>query len=254
MISLQNALPLLIFLVVCFLAFYFIETLILFALNWFMRKHWQLVVDKLLRAVVYHRIMVRMAACGSIALIVVLLFIFTPLADLLVAGTSALRLLALILAATMAVIYLMSRHTLSDIVIERRIHLYIFIILSLASFTGIMTLARQGYSSYEAAINQAFVSPIVENIEQKYENKLQNGLLDYFHSQIKKGGCPYFDYASKGGTTGVTQFIFLKDDPALATEKTQTRPGNQPLAGRRCEHNTTFLLTPDGKWYEVLEQ
>jgi len=253
MISFQDAIPLLVFLIVSFLAFYFIETVILFVLNWFLRKHWKVVVDSLLRTIVHHRILMRTAALGSIALIIILLFIFTPLADLLVDGTGVLRFLALILVTTMLIIYYIGSRSLSKVVIERRIHLYIFIILSLLSFMGIMSAAHGGYTVYEDAINRAFVKPIVENIEEEYEKRLEDRLLAVFQDQVKKGECEYYDYATKTGT-GLTQFVFVKQDSGLADEDPEIIPKGEPLRGKNCVHETKFILTPEGKWYQVLEQ
>lgn len=253
MISFQDALPLLVFLIVSFLAFYFVETVILFVLNWFLRKHWKFVVDRLLRAIVRYRNMMRIAAFGSIALIIILLFIFTPLADLLVDGTGALRFLALILVTTMLIIYYIGSRTLSKVVIERRIHLYVFTILSLLSFTGIMTAAHGGYTVYEDAINQAFVEPIVETIEEEYEKRLEDRLLEIFRDEVRKGGCEYYDYADKTGT-GLTQFVFIEQDPGLADENPEIIPKGEPLRGKNCVHETKFILTPEGKWYQVIEQ
>jgi hypothetical protein len=54
MISFEHALPLLIFLVVSFLAFYFVETVILLALNFLIRRYWKFVVDSLLHTIVRH--------------------------------------------------------------------------------------------------------------------------------------------------------------------------------------------------------
>ena len=253
MISFQAALPLLVFLLICFLAFYFVETVILLILNWLLHKYWVTVVDKLLRTIVHHRILMRMVAFGSIALIILLLFIFTPLADLLVSGMEAFRLLAMVLVVTMILIYWIGSRSLNNVVIERRIHLYVFIVLSLLSFTGVMAMAQKGYTVYAETINQAFVKPIVENIEQKYEKETEDKLLSYFRNQVKSGQCENFDYASKTGT-GITQFLFIKEDPALADPNPVVRPEGAPLAGKNCVHETTFLLTPEGKWYEVLER
>ncbi|MBN2306420.1 hypothetical protein JXD20_00365 [Candidatus Peregrinibacteria bacterium] len=253
MISLQHALPLLIFLVVSFLAFYFVETIILFILNFLIHRHWKFVVDKLLRTIVRHRVLMRTLSLGSIAVIIILLFRYSALADLLVAGTEALRLLALILLVTMVIIYLIGSRSLTKVVIERRIHLYIFTILSLLSFAGIMTMAQSGYAAYEEAVKKTLMEPIVENIEAEYEKRIENQLIEIFTQQVKEGGCAYYDYADSTGV-GLTHFVLVKEDPSLAKENPEIRVSGQPLAGNRCVHETTFLLTPEGKWYEVLMQ
>ncbi|MFH0838045.1 MAG: hypothetical protein V1880_02160 [Patescibacteria group bacterium] len=253
MITIEQALPLLVFLIVAFLAFYFIETIILFTLNHLIRRYWMFVVDRLLRTIVHYRNMMRIAAFGVIALITVLLFIYTPLADLLVAGMSVLRFLALILFTTMLSIYYIGSKSMKEVVIAKRIHLFIFIILSLLAFTGIMSAAQNGYAMYEEAINRAFVEPVISNIEDKYEKRLEDRLLAIFREDVKNGKCEYYDYANKTGS-GLTQFVFIKQDPALAEKNPEIRPKGEPLAGKNCVHETKFLLTPEGKWYEVLEQ
>lgn len=255
MISLQDALPLFVFLVVSFLAFYFVETIILLGLNHFIRRRWKFVIDTLLRVVAHHRNMLRIASFGVISLIIVLLFIFTSLADLLVAGVgpSILRFLALILVVTMLLIYYIGSKNLNEVIIAKRIHLFIFIILSLFAFTGIMSAARDGYEIYEEAINQAFVRPIVTDIEEQYEKRMVDRLLDIFREEVKEGGCEYYDYANEKGAD-ITQFMLIREDKTLAEENPEIRAKGAALAGKKCVHKTQFLLTPDGKWYEVVEQ
>lgn len=253
MISFQATLPLLIFFVVTFLAFYFVETVLLLALNFCVHKYAIFVVDKLLWAIAGYRTLMRIAAFGVISLIIVVLFHWTSLADLLVAGTGVLRFLALILVTTMLIIYYIGSRSLSEILIVKRIHLFIYIILSLFAFTGIMSVARDGYVIYQDAINQAFVAPIVENIEYQYHEKLEDRLLNVFRQKVRRGECEYYDFADKQGA-GVTQFIYIKTDQTLAEENPEIRAKGLPLAGRSCVLQTKFLLTPEGKWYEVLEQ
>jgi hypothetical protein len=253
MISIEYALPLFIFLVVSFLAFYFLETIMLLVLNHYIHKHLDFVVDTLLRTVVRHRAMVRITAFGTVALVLILLFYFAGFADLLIGDAGVLRLLAVILIVAMLMIYHIGSQSLGDIVIVRRIHLFVFVLLSLVTFTGVMKAAQNGYGVYQEVISQAFVKPIVEGIEQEYSKELEDRLLGYFRSQIKDGKCEGYDYATKTGT-GITQFVFIKQDPGLAEEKPEIRPKGEPLAGKRCVHETQFLLTPEGKWYEVLEQ
>ncbi len=227
----------------------------LFTLNFYIRKYWVFVVDTLLRAVVRHRTMMRIASFAVIALIVIFLFMFTSLADLLIAGVRGgiLRFLALVLGTTMLIIYYIGSQSLKEVVIAKRIHLFVFIILSLFTFTGVMTVAQNGYATYEEAINIAFVTPLVTNIEGDYERRIEDRLLEIFREDVKKGGCDYFDYADKTGA-GLTQFVFIERDPAFVELDAETRAVGEPLAGRSCIHETKFLLTPEGKWYQVLEQ
>jgi hypothetical protein len=116
-----------------------------------------------------------------------------------------------------------------------------------------MALASQSYETYEEAINQAFVEPIVEEIEQEYEKKLEDRLLGVFEQQVESGACEYYDYSEKTGT-GLTQFVFIKEDPSLAEEDPDIIPAGEPLRGQNCTLETKFILTPEGKWYQVLEQ
>lgn len=210
------------------------------------------VIDKVLYTVVHHRSLVRMAAFGSIALIIILLFLFTPLADLLASGSQVFRLLAVVLILSMAVIYWMGSSSLTEVAIERKIHLYVFIIFSLLAFTGVMTIAQKSYAAYQATVDAALVKPIVTTIEQNYEKKVEDSLFTIFRKQVKEGKCEYMDYATKKGS-GLTQFVYLKDDPALADKKPSFSSKAGALRGQNCVHQTKFLLTPEGKWYEVIE-
>ena len=105
MISFEHALPLIIFLVVSFLAFYFVETIILLILNHTIRRYWKFVVDRLLRTIVRHRFLMRTLSFGSVAVIIFLLVRYTALADILISGGGVLRLLVLILLFSILIIY-----------------------------------------------------------------------------------------------------------------------------------------------------
>lgn len=253
MISIDNALPLLIIVVVSFLSFYFIETVILFFLNRFIRKHWEIVVDTLMRAIVRRKNMVKITVFSSLALVVTLLVLFTPIVEILIGGEQVLRLLAMTLLTTMLAVYWIGSRTIGTVVIEQRIHLYIYIVLSLISFSAIMWIAQTKYTLYEIAINEAFVQPIVENIEEEYEQKLEERMLRIFRSMVNHDDCEYIDYAEMNGE-GLTQFIFVRKEPMLAEENPVIRPQGAPLEGKKCVLETNFLLTPEGKWYQVLEQ
>jgi len=255
MIEIEQALPLFVFIVVSFLAFYFIETILLLALNFYIKKYWKFVVDTLLRTIVRHRTMVRIVVFATLSTIIILLFLFTPLADSLVAGaaTGVFRFLAIILVTTMLMIYYIGSKSMKDVVIAKRIHLFVFSVFSLLAFTGIMSAAQGSYEVYEDIVNQVVVEPIVDEIEGDYEKRLEDRLLDIFHEKIKNEECEYYDYAELSGS-GITHFVFMKDDPALAEKDPEIRVKGTPLAGKQCVHETKFLLTPDGKWYEVLVQ
>lgn len=255
MISIELLLPLFIFIVVSFLAFYFVETILLFTLNFYIKKHWQFIVDRLLRTIVHHRTMVRIVVFAIISAIVILLFMFTSLADSLVvsAGAGIFRFLAIILIITMLMIYYVGSQSMKEVVIARRIHLFVFIVFSLFAFTGIMSVARGSYEVYEDMVNKAVVKPIVTEIEKGYEERIETRLLGIFKEEVKEGDCSYNDYAEKT-SGGITHFVFVKEDPSLAEESPKIRPKGEPLAGKECIHETKFLLTPEGKWYEVIEQ
>lgn len=253
MISFQDALPLLIIIIVSFLSFYFVETVMLFLLNRLIRRHWEVVVDRLLRVIVRHRTLVRILAVGSVALVAALLITITPIAEVLLSKNNALRILALILLLTVGVIYWISSRNLGTVVIERRLHLYFYTIISMVIFSAVMVAAQGKYALYETAVQEALVQPIVSNIEEEYEQKTEGRLLRLFRGMVRNDECEYFDYATKQGS-GITQFVFVRAEPVLAEEDPEIRPSGDPLAGKNCILETKFLLTPEGKWYQVLEQ
>jgi hypothetical protein len=256
MINPSDYVPLILFLVIFFMAFSFLETVVLFLTNAIIRRNWRVVVDKLLKAIVHHRTLVRVAAVGSLALVFGLITTFTPLLDILAGGSQILQLLGAILVVGMVLVYLFSKKP-DKIVIEKRIHLYIFVLFSIFSYTGIMVVAAEGYAAYEASVKESLVTPVVQSIEKDYESRVEDRLMEVVRDMVKDGECPYYDYADQKDVRGITQFIFMRDDPALRTGDISPRdirqPG-EPLAGKRCVHETVFTLTPEGKWYEVLEQ
>ena len=253
MISLENALPLLIILLVSFLSFYFIETVVLFLLNRLIHRHWEVVVDRLIRLIVRRRSLVRILAVGSIALVIAFLIVVTPIVEVLLSDSLTLRLLTLILLITMGIIYWIGSRSMGSVVIEKRLHLYVFTIISLVIFSAVMVSAQARYAHYETAVNAAFVQPIVENIEEDYEQKTEDRLLRLFRGMVRNDECEYYDFANKQGS-GLTQFVFVRDEPVLADENPEIRPKGEPLAGKNCVLETKFLLTPEGRWYQVLEQ
>jgi len=116
-----------------------------------------------------------------------------------------------------------------------------------------MMVAQKGYAAFEETINQSFLKPIVQGIEQRYEKRLEDRLLNNFRDQVKRGDCPYYDYSTKTGA-GLTQFAFVTDDLNLAYPANEGQLQGDALAGKNCVLQTKFLLTPEGRWYQVVEQ
>jgi hypothetical protein len=256
MISFLNVIPLLLLFIVFFMAFSFVETVILLAIKHYLREYWVAFVDKFMKSIIFHGRLVRLLAVGSLALLLSLMVLFTPLFDILVGGKDAIRILGGVLIVEMVVIFLVSNREVAETKIERQIHLYVFTFFSITAYTVIMLMANKSYAGYQETVNQGFVYPIIHSIEANYETRVEDRLIEVMREQIKEGECQEIDYAKIPLEPGLIQFAHVRNDVALAESgyvKGEPVEEGQPLRGEVCTHETKFLLTPDGKWYEVLQ-
>lgn len=254
--NLSESVPLLLFLIIVFMAFSFIETIIIFSIKYYMRTHWVFFVDKLMKQVTFNKTLVRVLAMGSLAVLVVFMVLFTPLFDILVGGDDIIQLMGLILILEMFIVYLAASREVAEVTIEKRIHLYVFTFFSITAYTAIMMMANRGYANYEKSLNNTFYYPIVHSIERGYEERVEDRLIEIMREDIKEGGCEYMDYATPEND-GVVVFSYIKNDKGLVEAGyIQGEPAepNAPLRGVICTHETKFMITPDGKWFQVLEQ
>ncbi len=257
MTYLLDIIPLLLLFVIFFMAFSFIETVIMLAIKYYIKKYWVVFVDKLMRGIIFHKNMIRIMAVGSLALLASILILLTPLFDIFVGDENVIKFLGYILIVEMILIYFFANREVSETVIEKRIHLYAFSFFSIIAFTAIMLMANQSYADYEKSINKSFVYPIIRHIEKDYEQRVEDRLMLVIRDQIKDGECELVDYATNEAEPGLIQFAYVRDDLPLAEKGYVTGIAAQKgelLNGMLCTHETKFMFTPDGKWYQVLQQ
>lgn len=256
MFNLAETVPLLLFLVIVFMAFSFIETIIILAIKYYLRTHWVFFVDRVMKHVTFHPGVMRIAAAASLAILVGAMVLLTPLFDILVGGDDVLRLMGLILALEMIIVYLVANREISEVTIEKKIHLYVFIFFSITAYTVIMMMAEQGYKNYENKINSSFIYPIIRSIERGYEDRIEDRLIAIMREDVKSEECTFVDYREPQ-FEGVVQFAYIKDDVALVEAgyvPGEPAPKTEPLRGIVCTHETKLMITPDGKWFQVMEQ
>jgi hypothetical protein len=251
-----DVLPLLLLFVIFFMAFSFVETVILLAIKYYLRKYWVIFVDNLMRGVTFHRNLMRLLAIGSLALLLAFLVLFTPIFDILVGSDEVIKILAIALIVEMILIYLFSNREIAETVIEKRIHLYTFTLFSLIAYTSIMMMANQSYADYRQAVNKNLVYPVVQTIERSYEQRMEDRIMNAMHEKIKAGECEPVDYGLREIGPGVIQFAHIRDDLSLlglGVVDGLPAPEDALPRGTLCVQETHFLFTPDGKWYQVIE-
>lgn len=252
-----DVLPLLLLFVIFFMAFSFIETVILLAIKHYLRKYWVLFVDKLMRGVTFHKNLVRIAAVSSLVLLTCFMVLFTPLFDILIGGNDVIQFLGIILLIEMILIYIFSNREAAETTIEKRIHLYTFTLFSIIAYTSIMMMANQSYADFEHSVNRSLVYPVVRTIERNYEQQVEDRLMTVIREKVKDGECAFADYGDLEATPGIVQFAYVRDDLGLVESgyaEGEPIAEGQALRGLLCVHETKFMLTPEGKWYQVLEQ
>ena len=245
--------PQLLFFFFFFLAFSVMELILVFILNRLMRKYWEFVVDRVMRLKVHYGNAIRNTAVISIVLLVALLCAYTPIIRVLAQAYPSLQSFAIAMVFTMVLIYFATARKMAKLVLEKRIHQYLYFVVSLILYVFFVIFANESYVAYRQYINTQLVSPTIENVRAGLDERKKEDLLNKFREEARAGKCLPIDYSKVKGT-GVKQFLFMAQDAEFAVSGSMVVPqGVAALKGRSCtDGENTFLLTDEGRWYWVI--
>ncbi|MFH1012487.1 MAG: hypothetical protein V1760_01945 [Candidatus Peregrinibacteria bacterium] len=248
--------PSICFFIAFFLGFLLVETLIILMLNRLMFHYWGFTVNVLMKSQQLYGKKIRMLTLAAVIILIALLLKFTALLSILRIATLEIKILAAETLLAMTLIYLTTTRQLPKLEVEKAIHKYLYIYLSVIVFTLTIIAADKSYADYKDFIN-ANVTATVGNVEKKLEQKKKDALLTEFRAQIYNGQCQEVNYIDEvRSAVGIKHFIFVATHPDLkraATDFEDDPSAEKYFRGRACTNGIeTFLLTEHGRWYWVI--
>jgi hypothetical protein len=248
----ENLVPLFAFFTAFFIAFSLLELMIIWILNKLEKKYWVFVIDRLIRAKVHYGKAIGLAAAAGMALVIFIILLATPFFGIFSAATPIIKNFSLILLLVMIVIYFTTTRKMSRMALEKRVHGYIYFMVSLVMYAFIIIMADQSYNSYKSYMNTTFTEPVVSNVESALDKNEEERLHQQFRDYYLSGKCEDIDYTSmKGG--GLINFVFVAEDADLAQNAPLPDGSALVLKGKKCtDGENTFLLTEQGRWYWVI--
>jgi hypothetical protein len=169
------------------------------------------------------------------------------------AATPIVKNFSLILLFVMILIYFTTTRKMTRMALEKKVHGYIYFMISLVLYAFIIIMADQSYNSYKIYMNTTFTEPVVSNVESALDKNEEERLHQQFRDYYLSGKCEDIDYTSLKGE-GLLNFVFVTEDLDLA-QNTTPLPEDAPpaLKGKKCtDGENTFLLTEQGRWYWVI--
>lgn len=236
-----------------FVAFSLVELLLIFVLNRLSRKYWEFVIDHIIRVKVHYGRVFEVAAIFGIVALLILVYFRTPFFTVIQSTTPVLKVFAVLQLLIMVLIYFTTTRKFTHLALERKVHQYMYFVVSLILFVFIIILADDSYTAYRKFINTQFVTPAVENIQTQIDEQKKESLLKKFSGDLAAGKCSSFDYTQQKGP-GLTHFVFVAFDPALAEPSAAPLGQGMPsLKGKVCTDGVdSFLITEQGQWYWVI--
>lgn len=255
---LQNELiPPLIFFVVFSILFSLIELIFALILNRIERKHWEFMIDVVIRTKVHHSLAVRVIIFLFLGVSIGALVLFTSLADIFVSFSKELKLFALLLPFLMLLIYRVNVRKSARLNIEKKIYGFLFFIISLIFYIAILITAQRSYGLYADYLNEKFIHPTVQKVESVMENREDSQLLKKFRLQYQEGGCNQVDYTKEEKEKLLKNLLLIASEPELAFGDKTINVDNpeESLRGMACsDGERTYLLVENGNWYWVSEE
>ena len=253
----NEILPPLIFFAIFSIVFSLLELIVIFFLNRLGRRHWEFMIDVVIRSKVHHGKLIKGIVLIIIAILVAWILLLTPLMEVVMSATQELKLLALLLALVMFLIYSINIRKAVRLDIEKKIYKTIFLIISLILYTFILILANKSYGRYVQYVSTQFVEPTVKGIETVIAEQEEKQLLEKFRQSYLNDECVTIDYTQIKEDRKVRNFVFIKSEPELAYGESYI-DREEPttfLKGKACsDEENTFLLTEQGDWYWVIDE
>ncbi|MBU1682349.1 hypothetical protein KJ742_00220 [Patescibacteria group bacterium] len=211
-------------------------------------------IDKLIRLKVHHGRAIELLAAAGILIVLGIVYFATPFFEILGAATPTMKILIICLLAVMLLIYITTTRKVTRMVLEKKVHRYIYFILSIIFFVFIVIMADQSFNSYQNYINTQFVDPTIKNIQFELDEREEKRLLTLFREDYLEGRCEQVDYSEKE-EAGLTHFVYITTDIEFATMKTLEQSMGAPTIGYECTDGiNSFILTDEGKWYWVIAE
>jgi hypothetical protein len=252
----NSVIPSAVFFFAFFVAFSILELLIIFILNKLERQHWEFVIDTLIRAKVHHGRAIKIVALLGIFLVLALILLLTPFVDVVRAATQEFKTFIAILLTVMLVIYYTTTRKVTKMALEKRVHGYIYFLISCVVFTFVVIMADQSYNTYKNYMNSQLIEPAAQKISAEIDEQEAEKALSGFREDYLAGRCEAIDYKEEK-PTAFTHFVYARTDDDLAVEgaKMVDEKGLPLLKGHRCINGeNTVLLTEAGKWYWVITE
>lgn len=243
--------PVFIFLAIFGPLFFLVEMIIIALLNQIEKHHWVWMVDVLLYEESRHRPLFKFGLIAIILLLIIALFLFTPLISILVTN-SPLKTLAIGLLIILAITFLVSIYGSHNLAIERRLYSVIFMALSVVSYGMVLSVAQVQYKPYAEYFQSKIIQPAEKELRSASESSLQKKLLTSFRQEYYSGNCKAVDYTKQDRSEIITQLIWVANEAG----RTPGSTGNtkEILKGWECQKDDiTFILSSNNKWYWVSE-
>ncbi len=255
---LQNELiPPLIFFIAFSVIFSLIELIFALILNGMERKHWEFMIDVVIRTKVHHSVAVRLIVFLFLGGLIGALFWLTALPDIFVSFSKELKLFAILLPFLMLLIYQINVRKSARLNIEKKIYGVLFFVISLVFYVVILLVANRSYGIYVDYINEKLVDPTVQKVERVIEEREEDELLEKFRLKYQEGGCNPADYTKEEKEKLLKNLLLIAREPELAfgDKKVDVNNPEESFRGMACsdgEH--TYLLVENGNWYWVSEE
>ena len=123
--------PQVIFFLMFFIAFSLIELIIIFLLNRLEMNHWKFMIDFIIRAGVHHGKAIRRTALLLIVILTAVLLEYTTVLTVARNASAEIQIFAGTLLFAMIAIYWTTTRKLAKLAIEKKIHKYIYVVISL---------------------------------------------------------------------------------------------------------------------------
>ncbi len=254
----NDIIPPLIFFLVFLFTFFALELIVIVLLNRIGQANWKFMIDKVIRAKVYHGRLIRWLVILGLFVFVLCVLFCTSLIDLLVTASNEMRLFAAVLALVMVLIGLINTRKSSRVAVGRKIYQIVFFIISIFIYIFILTAARESYQDYAEYVQTRLIAPAAKTVEISKEGRQEERLLKKFRQQYKEGECVDVDYTeAEGKEVVVKSFVLVASDPELAfsDEPIDLENPRANLKGKKCtDGENTFLLTGQGNWYWITEE
>jgi hypothetical protein len=247
-----STVPQVIFFISFFVVFTLVELLLVWILNRLQTQYWEFVIDRIIRAKVRYGARIKIFALLILLALSFVITLKTPIVKSLQEGGIELRALAGLMLLAMIVIYFRTTKKVTQLAIEKRVHEFLYVVISVALMVYMILLADHSYKNYKAFVGDQLVTPTINEVGVALEEGKKKELLETFTAMAKEGKCPVTDLSAENGS--LKHFVLVGLDPSLAEPDAPlaTEDPQGFLKGRLCTNGKEyFMLSAQGAWYWV---